>query len=65
MSKCNKLVQKDYESRHDWLRNGINWELCKRLKFYHNNKWYMHKLEAVLKNVIHKIFWDFEIKWLT
>ena len=32
------------------------------MKFDHATKWYMHKPESVLKNEIHKIFWDFEIQ---
>ena len=39
-----------------------NWELCKKLKFDHTNKWYMHNPEFVLENETHKILWDFEIK---
>ena len=40
---------------------GIHWELCKKLKFYRTNKWYMHKVESVLENGTHKLLWDFEI----
>ena len=40
----------------------IYWELCKKLKFDHTTKWYMHKLETVLENETHKILWDFEIQ---
>ena len=45
---------------HDWVRKLIHWELCKKLKFDHNTKWYMHRLESVLENEIHKTlrFWD-------
>ena len=27
----------------------IHWKLCKRLKFDHIDKWYIHKIESVLK----------------
>ena len=57
-----KLVQKEYKSRHDWVRKEIHLELCKRLKFGHTNKWYVHKPESVLENKSHKILCDFEIK---
>ena len=40
----------------------IHWELCKKLKFHHTTKWYMHKPESVLENETHKILWDFEIQ---
>ena len=40
----------------------IIWELCKRLKFDHTIKWYIHKPESVLENETHGILWDFEIQ---
>ena len=40
----------------------ILWKLCKRLKFDRTIKWYMHKLESVQENKMHKILWDFEIQ---
>ena len=40
----------------------INWKLCKKLKFDHIKKWFMHNPESVLENETHKLFWDFEIK---
>ena len=43
-----KLAQKEYNIRHDWVGTEIHWELCKRLKFDHTPKWYMHKSESVL-----------------
>ena len=40
----------------------IHWELCKKFKFDHANKWYMHYLESILENEMHKVLWDFEIQ---
>ena len=40
----------------------IHWELCKKFKFDHMNRWYMHNPESVLKNETHKILYDFEIQ---
>ena len=40
----------------------MNRELCKKLKFHHNNKRYVHKLKAVFENETHKILWDFDIQ---
>ena len=28
----------------------IKWELCKKFKFDHTNKWYMHNTESILEN---------------
>ena len=40
----------------------IHWELCKKLKFVHTNKWYVYDSESVLENKMHKVLWDFEIE---
>ena len=61
ISKCNKLAQKEYKTRYDWVGKVIKWELCKELKFDHTNKWYMHNPESILENEMHKLLWDFEI----
>ena len=45
ISKCSKLVQREYKTRLDWVGKVIHWELCKKLRFDHMNKWYMHNLE--------------------
>ena len=48
-------------TRQDWVGKVLHWELCKKLKFDHMNKWCRHK-ESVLKNETHRLFWDFEIQ---
>ena len=60
ISEYNKLAQKEYKSRHDWVGKVIHWEMCKKFKFDHTNKWYMHNPAAVLKNDTHKLLWDFD-----
>ena len=62
ISNSSKLAQKEYKNRHNEVRKTIHWKLCKRLKFDHTAKWYMHKPESVLENEIHKILWDFKIQ---
>ena len=57
-----KLAQKEYKTRHDWVDKGIYWELIKKFKFDHMNKWYMHNPESVQENETHKLLWDFEIQ---
>ena len=39
ISKCNKLVHKEFKTRHDSVGKMIHWELCKKLKFDHTTKW--------------------------
>ena len=60
VSECNKLVQKEYLTRHKRAGRGIYWELCKRLNFDNNTEWYLCKSKSLLENETHKILWDFE-----
>ena len=62
ISKCSKLAQKEYKARHDWVGEVIHWEMCKKFKFDHANKWYMHNPAPVLENDTHKLLWDFDIQ---
>ena len=38
ISKCSKLVQKEYKTRHNWVGKVIHWELCKKFKFDQKKK---------------------------
>ena len=62
ISECSKLAQKEYKTRHDWVGKVIHWEMCKKFKFDHANKWYMHNPAPVLENDTHKRLWDFNIQ---
>ena len=62
ISECSKLAQKEYKARHDWVGKVIHWEMCKKFKFDHTNKWYMHNPAPVLENDMHKLLWDFDIQ---
>ena len=62
ISECNKLAQKEYKTRQDGMGKVIHWELCKKLKFDHSNKWYVHNPESVFEKEMHKVLSDFEIQ---
>ena len=62
ISECSILAQKEYKTRHDWVGKVIHWEMCKKLKFDHTNKWCMHNPAPVLENGTHKLLWDFNIQ---
>ena len=53
ISECNKLAQKEYKTWHDWVGKVIHWEMCKKFKFDHTNKWYMQNPAPVLENNTH------------
>ena len=48
ISECSKLVQKEYKNKYDWVGKKFPWELCKKLKFDHTNKWYVCRREMDL-----------------
>ena len=62
ISKCSKLPQKEYKTRHNWVGKVNHREMCKKLKIDHTNKWYMHNPTSVLEDDIHKLLWDFDIQ---
>ena len=43
ISECSKLAQKEYKTRDDWVGEVMHSEMCKKFRFDHTNKWYMHK----------------------
>ena len=61
ISECSNLAQKEYKTRHAWVGKVIHWEMCKKFKYDHTDKWYMHNPASVLENDTHKILWDFDI----
>ena len=36
--------------------------MCKKFKFDHTNRWYIHNPASVLENDTHKLLWDFYIQ---
>ena len=40
----------------------IHWEMCKKFRFDHANKWYIHYPVPVQENNTHKLLWDFDIQ---
>ena len=53
--ECRKFAQKEYKTRHKWVRKVIHWELCKKFKFDHTTRWYMHNQESVSENETDKL----------
>ena len=62
ISECSRLSQKEYKKRNDWVGKMIQWELCKKFKFYQTNKCYMNNQESLMENETHKILSDFGIQ---
>ena len=49
-------------TKHDWVGKVIHWEMCKKFKFDHTNKWCMQNPARVLENDKDKLLWDFDIQ---
>ena len=62
ITESSKLAQRAYKARHDWVGKVIHWEMCKKSKFDHTNKWYMHNPAPFRENATHKLLWDFNIQ---
>ena len=61
ISECSKLAQREYNARRDSVGKVIHWEMCKKFKFDHTNKSYMHNPAPVQENDTHKLLWDFDL----
>ena len=57
ISKCSKLAQNEYKTRHDWVGKVIHWEMCKKFKFDHTIN-----TASVLENDTHKLLWNFDVQ---
>ena len=55
INECSKLAQKEYKTGHDWVGKVIHRELCKKVKFDHTTKSYIHRPESDQENETHKI----------
>ena len=62
LNECSKLAQKEYKTNHDWMGKVNHREMCRKLKFEHIDKCYVHKLASDLENDNHKLLWDFNIQ---
>ena len=62
ISECSKLAQKECKTRHDRVGKAIYWEMCKKFKFDHTNKRYMHNPAPVRENDPHKLQRDFDVQ---
>ena len=57
-----QINSKEYKTRGDLVGKVIHWELCKKFKLDHINKWYMHNPKCVLENEAYEIPLDFQVQ---
>ena len=58
----NELLQEYKTRRGKGWGKMIHWEMSKKFKIVHTNKWYMHKPASVIENDRHKLLCDFGIQ---
>ena len=61
-SGCEKLAQKEYKRRHDNVVKKVHWDICKKNRLGHSEKWYEHVPEAVVENEEIKVLWNINIQ---
>ena len=47
---CEKLAQKEYEKRYDNVTKKVHWDLCKKYRLKHTEKWYERVPEGAVEN---------------
>ena len=50
LRECPMLGQREYKKRHDSVGRKIHWEVCRKIGFDVNEKWYKHELVKVVEN---------------
>ena len=60
VSGCKKLVQKQHRCwRHDKVAQVIHWDLCGKLGYDREEKYYNHEPQPVYESTNNKLLWDF------
>ena len=62
-SGCEKLAQKEYKRRHDNVAKNVHWDICKKNRLEHIEKWYEHTLGGAVENEEIKVQWDINIQF--
>ena len=61
-SRCEKLAQKEYKRRNDNVAKKVHWDICKKNRLEHSEKWYEHIPEGAVENKEIKVLWDINIQ---
>ena len=62
VSECEKLAQKEYKRRHNNAAKKVHWDLCKKNRLGHTEKWYEHVSERAVENEEVKVLWDIHVQ---
>ena len=56
------MAQKEYKRRHDNITKKVHWDIRKKNRLEHSEKWCEHAPEGAVKNEEIKILWDINIQ---
>ena len=56
------MAQKEFKRRHDNVAKEVHWDICKKNRLEHSEKWYEHVLEGVVENEEIKVPWHINIQ---
>ena len=56
------MAQKEYKRRHDNVAKKVHWDICKKNRLEHSEKWYEHVPEGAVENEENKVLWDINIQ---
>ena len=62
ISGCKKLAQKEYKRRHDNVAKKVHWNICKKNRLEHSERWYEHAPAGAVENEEIKVLWDINIQ---
>ena len=56
------MAQKEYKSRHDNVAKKVHWDIFKKNRLEHGEKWYGHASEVAVENEEIKVLWDINVQ---
>ena len=61
-SGCEKLAQEEYKRRYASIGKEVHWNLFKKNRLKHTEKWYEHVLEGAVENEEENMLWDINVQ---
>ena len=62
VSGCEQLAQREYKRRQDNVARKVHWDLCKKDRLEHKEKWYGHIPEGAVENEEVKVLWHINVQ---
>ena len=59
---CEKLAQREFKRKHNNVATKVRWDLCKKSRLEHAEKWYEHIPEEAVENEEVKVLWDISVQ---